>query len=133
MIKNSINDPFLRMQRLAGIVNEGISHVEEKFSKKHDNNPSLKGGQKNLPDELQGAIIKKSMTEEVDYEGEMAKSELRNIIKNAEEIHSMLEDDTQLEAWVQSKLSRSSDYLSSINQYLQSNHYQDKHLGKEEY
>ncbi len=56
----------------------------------YDDNPALKGGQKKLPDELQASIIKKSVKEELDYEGEMAKSELLNIIKNAEELFNSL-------------------------------------------
>ena len=56
--------------------------------------------------------------EELDYEGEMAKSELRNIIINAQELMDSLDDDTQLEAWVQSKLTKANDYLNSVTQYL---------------
>ena len=69
--------------------------VEEKFSKEHDDDPALKGGQKQLPDELQAAII-----------------------KNAEELFNSLDDNTQLEAWVQSKLTKANDYLESTLQYL---------------
>jgi hypothetical protein len=29
-----------------------------------------------------------------------------------------LDDDTQLEAWVQSKLTKANDYLNSVTQYL---------------
>ena len=60
----------------------------------------------------------KPLKEEVDYEGEMAKSELFRIIENAEELFQMLEDDTQLEGWVQSKITKAADYLSSVTQYL---------------
>jgi len=95
-----------------------VPPVEEKFSKEYDDNPALKGGQKKLPDELQASIIKKSMKEELDYEGEMAKSELRRIIQNAQELMSSLDDDTQLEAWVQSKITKAADYLNSVTQYL---------------
>ena len=93
--------------------------TKESFSKEYDNDPALKGGQKKLPDELQKSIIdKKSVTEEVDYEGEMAKSELYRLIKNSQELMQMLDDDTQLEAWVQSKITKAADYISSVSQYL---------------
>jgi hypothetical protein len=104
-------------ERLKEIIRKQLT-VDEKFSKEYDNDPALKGKQKKLPDELQSAIIKKSVKEEVDYEGEMAKSELRNIIQNAQELMSSLDDDTQLEAWVQSKLTKANDYLNSVTQYL---------------
>ncbi len=61
---------------------------------------------------------KKSIKEEADYEGEMAKSELYRIIENAEELFQMLDDNTQLEAWVQSKITKAADYLNSVTQYL---------------
>jgi hypothetical protein len=104
-------------ERLKEIIRKQLT-VDEKFSKEYDNDPALKGKQKKLPDELQSAIIKKSVKEELDYEGEMAKSELRNIIQNAQELMNSLDDDTQLEAWVQSKLTKANDYLNSVTQYL---------------
>ena len=61
---------------------------------------------------------KKSIKEEADYEGEMAKSELYRIIENAEELFQLLDDDTQLEGWVQSKITKAADYLNSVTQYL---------------
>ncbi len=103
--------------RLKEIVKKKLS-VDEKFSKEYDDNPALKGGQKKLPDELQASIIKKSVKEELDYEGEMAKSELYRLMQNAQELMSSLDDDTQLEAWVQSKITKAADYLNSVTQYL---------------
>lgn len=58
------------------------------------------------------------ISSKVDYEGEMAKSELFRIIENAELLFSMLEDDSQLEGWVQSKITKAADYLTSVTQYL---------------
>ena len=108
-------------ERLKELIKKSLSKpMGETFSKEYDDNPALKGGQKKLPDELQKSIIKKkSMNEEVDYEGEMAKSELYRLIKNAKLIMSMLDDDTQLEGWVQSKIARAADYLNSVSQYLE--------------
>jgi len=108
-------------ERLKELIKKSLSKpMDETFSKEYDDNPALKGGQKKLPDELQKSIIdKKSMKEEVDYEGEMAKSELYRLVKNAKDVMSMLDDDTQLEAWVQSKITKAADYLNSVSQYLE--------------
>jgi len=62
---------------------------------------------------------KKPMKEMVDYEGEMAKAELYKLIQSAERLFSMLDEDTQLEAWVQSKITKATDYLNSVEQYLE--------------
>lgn len=55
---------------------------------------------------------------EVDDEGNMAKSELRMIASRAQEIISMLDDDTQLEGWVQSKITKAEDYINSVYDYM---------------
>lgn len=62
---------------------------------------------------------KKPMKEMVDYEGEMAKAELYKLIQSAEKLFMMLDEDTQLEAWVQSKITKATDYLNSVEQYLE--------------
>jgi hypothetical protein len=55
---------------------------------------------------------------EVDDEGGMAMGELKSIIANANDIMSMLKSDSQLEGWVQSKITKSADYISSVKDYL---------------
>lgn len=55
---------------------------------------------------------------EVDDEGGMAMGELKSIIANANDIVSMLKPDSQLEGWVQSKITKSADYISSVKDYL---------------
>jgi hypothetical protein len=56
---------------------------------------------------------------ERDYEGEMAKSQLISIVKNAKELFDMIDNSTQLEGWVQSKLTKAEDYLSAVASYLE--------------
>ena len=51
-------------------------------------------------------------------ESEMAKGELKNISDHANAISDMLGPDTELEAWVQSKITKAADYLSSVHDYL---------------
>ena len=54
----------------------------------------------------------------VDDEGRFAKSQLYKMGKYAEKLHNMLDDMEQLPAWVQSKLTKASDYVSMIYHYL---------------
>ena len=56
--------------------------------------------------------------ENVDEEGGMAKSQLYKIAKYAMMLHDSLEDDTQLEAWVQSKITIASEYIGKVKHYL---------------
>lgn len=98
--------------------------IKKKLATPPSTDEALKGGQKKLDANKDGKIsgedfkMLRSMKEEVDYEGEMAKSELYRIIENAEELFQMLDDDTQLEGWVQSKITKAADYLNSVTQYL---------------
>jgi len=56
---------------------------------------------------------------EYDYEGQMAKSQLVSIVKNAKSLFDSISDKTQLQAWVQSKLTKAEDYLSAVARYLE--------------
>jgi hypothetical protein len=54
----------------------------------------------------------------MDYEGSMAKSQLLKMKKYAIALCNMVEDETQLEAWVQAKITKASDYMSAVFHYL---------------
>ena len=63
--------------------------------------------------------------ESTDHEGKMAKAQLERSMKLAKMIYDMIENvDTdgdggvQFPAWVQSKLTKSQDYLQSVYNYL---------------
>ena len=55
----------------------------------------------------------------IDEEGGMAKSQLYNLAKYAIMLHDALEDETQLEAWVQSKITIAAEYMSKVKHYLE--------------
>lgn len=62
----------------------------------------------------------KKVTEDVDYdyEGEMAKAELRALSHKADALAGMMSDDQQLEAWLQSKISRAKDQIDAVYDYM---------------
>ena len=57
---------------------------------------------------------------EYDYEGDMARGQLRSIIMNAQRVHDMLEDNDNLPEWVQSKITLAEDYISTVSNYMSS-------------
>jgi serine protease inhibitor len=70
------------------------------------------------------SILNKSFKEakekqEYDYEGDMAMSQLKSIIANAQRIHDMLERDTNIPEWVQSKITLAEDYITTAANYMQ--------------
>jgi O-methyltransferase involved in polyketide biosynthesis len=56
---------------------------------------------------------------EIDREGRMAKRQLSDIAKYSEELSNMLQDETQLEAWVQAKLTKAADYIKTVKHYVE--------------
>jgi hypothetical protein len=93
---------------------------------------SVAGGIKNTVKDVKDASknVKKAYAEETvtedvdyDYEGEMAKAELRAICDKADQLADMMSDDQQLEAWLQSKISRAKDYIDAVYDYMM---YRDK-------
>tara|TARA_B100001123_G_C15336392_1_gene1033004 strand:+ start:5127 stop:5405 length:279 start_codon:yes stop_codon:yes gene_type:complete len=53
-----------------------------------------------------------------DREGAMAKRQLYNVIEQAQEVHDMLGEEDELEAWVQSKLTKIASMMSVVQHYL---------------
>jgi len=73
------------------------------------------------------ALINKLIKEELGYpnpysmhddEGRMAKQQLIKIAKSAAALASMMNDNTQLEGWVQDKISKSEHNMTAIYDYL---------------
>jgi hypothetical protein len=56
---------------------------------------------------------------EYDYEGDMAKSQLRSILANAKRLHDMLKPDSNLPEWVQSKITLAEDYILTAANYME--------------
>jgi hypothetical protein len=68
--------------------------------------------------DLSEAIKDKFDIGEYDQEGDMAKSDLRSIIANAQKMHDMLDDADNLPEWVQSKITKAEDYISTVANYM---------------
>jgi hypothetical protein len=66
---------------------------------------------------------------EYDYEGDMARGQLQSIISNAQRVHDMLEDDTNIAEWVQSKITLAEDYISTVANYMMSELDEAKDVG----
>lgn len=70
--------------------------------------------------------MKEDYDQDIDYEGEMAKAELKAICDKAGKLADMMTDDMQLEAWLQSKISRAKDYIDAVHDYLMYRENKDK-------
>jgi hypothetical protein len=72
-----------------------------------------------------GRVVTKMTKEEKDpkeygYEGDMAINQLKTIMRHAEYLIDMMEPDTDLPEWVQSKITLAADYIQTSCDYLTS-------------
>lgn len=100
----------------AAMCNECGYMEEATFTGKHDDNPELKGGQKDLPDELQAKIVAKEGEGE-DHEVSMAQNSLKAIISSASQLMSKLGDNERnIPGWIQDHIAKSENYIEQANQ-----------------
>jgi hypothetical protein len=92
-----------------GYMEEGAT-----FTDKHDDNPKLKGGQKDLPDEVQAKIVAK---EGEDHEVSMAQNSLQSIISSASQLMNKLGDNERnIPGWIQDHITNAENYIDQANQ-----------------
>jgi hypothetical protein len=58
---------------------------------------------------------------EYDFEGDMAKDDLRTMIRAARRLTGMLDDNENMPEWVQSKINKATDYVDTAADYIESN------------
>jgi hypothetical protein len=57
---------------------------------------------------------------EYDYEGQMSRTQLQTTMRNCQDLIGMIKNDDNMPEWVQSKITLSQDYISTVRDYLQS-------------
>jgi hypothetical protein len=127
-IAKKVAESEMEKTNLKELVRAALMKEKAGFSKEYDDNPALKGGQKNLPDGLQKAIINKSANEDLDLghednEPHMIKAELYRIGKYAMELYQMVDEfegkgEVDFPAWWQSKITTSANNMVSAKHYL---------------
>ena len=66
--------------------------------------------------------LKKYTKEGIDAEGGMAREQLISMAHHALELAKHLEPDTQLDAWVQTKIGLASDYIQTVSDFVKYGH-----------
>lgn len=120
-MKSAVKDSKLKHEVVANVLGK-IKEAEVSPAEKSAKDAEVKALQlrkKAIDDELT-RIQRAGLTEgmHADYEGKMAKAQLISIVKNAKDLFDSMDDNTQLKAWIQSKLSKAEDYISSVRTYL---------------
>ena len=65
------------------------------------------------------SMVSEPMEMGMDDEGALAKRQLHDMEQYSRELSEMLSDTTQLEAWVQAKLTKAADYLKTVKHYVE--------------
>jgi hypothetical protein len=127
-IAKKVAESEMEKSNLKELVRAALMKEKAGFSKEYDDNPALKGGQKNLPDGLQKSIIDKAANEDLDLghednEPHMIKAELYRIGKYAMELYQMVDEfegqgEVDFPAWWQSKITTSANNMVSAKHYL---------------
>jgi hypothetical protein len=90
--------------------NQNIISRFSKFKKSYD--PALH--------EETGQIDEAKDEGEYGYEGDMAITQLKTIVRHSQHLMGMLKPDTDLPEWVQAKITKAEDYISTAHDYLMS-------------
>lgn len=90
--------------------NQNIISRFSKFKKTY--NPELH--------EETGQIDEAKDEGEYGYEGDMAITQLKTIVRHSQHLIDMLKPDTDLPEWVQAKITKAEDYISTSHDYLMS-------------
>ena len=120
-MKKAAKDSKLKHEVIANVLGK-LKEAEVSPAEKAAKDAEVKALQarkKAIDDELT-RIQRTGLTEAMhaDYEGKMAKAQLISIVKNAKDLFDSMDDNTQLKSWIQSKLSKAEDYISSVRTYL---------------
>jgi len=65
---------------------------------------------------------------EYDQEGDMAKTQLKTIMRNASDLADLLDDNENMPEWVQNKITKASDYITSAYNYMASEDDEEKEV-----
>jgi len=129
-IAKKVTETQMEKSNLKELIRAALMQEKAGFSKEFDSDPALKGGQKNLPDGLQKAIISKTKpaNEDLDlghedYEPHMIKSELYRIGKYSMELYQMVSQfddkgEVDFPAWWQAKITTAMNNMVSAKHYL---------------
>lgn len=72
---------------------------------------------------MKNNIVKAGPGEEYDYEGYMIKTQLRRMAAQSAELVSMIDNNEQFPAWMQSKVTLASEYMDTIYDFYKYSDY----------
>ena len=117
------NHPMVSMRKEKQLKFVRVSHSDNKEgARKVGEKHFTKKGYKVHDSHHAGMVNEEVDTDEKEYgyEGAMAMTQLKTIVRHSEHLMEMLEPDTDLPEWVQSKITLATDYMQTAHDYLMS-------------
>lgn len=119
-------------------VDEETTFVTDKAGKTHTTDLDQKGSQDLKKDPnitsietAKGKKLKEDHQHNPNDDSDMAKIELLKVAEYSQELLQMIDDGQELDAWIQSKITKISDYIGTVKHYLEGEEYLDHHYGKD--
>ena len=94
---------------------KGFEKLSDKAAEKYG---SKEKGEKVAAAAMWKNIKREGAEGEVDQEGQMAKVQLKKIAKYAMKMYGSLQDDTQLDAWVQDHIAKASELMGQVGHFM---------------
>ena len=94
---------------------KGFEKLSDKAAEKYG---SKEKGEKVAAAAMWKNIKREGAEGEVDQEGQMAKVQLKKIAEYAMKIYAMLQDDTQLDAWVQDHIAKAAELMGQVGHFM---------------
>ena len=114
LLKQSILEEAKKAKPSAGLSKKEKSDVVKKAKAGKD----IEKGEKVAAAAMWKNIKREGAEGEVDQEGQMAKVQLKKIAKYAMKMYGSLQDDTQLDAWVQDHIAKASELMGQVGHFM---------------
>ena len=110
-----------RKDQFGNVVKNVAKHLAKKGAAENDPNRKLRSDEKRVNGQIKREEVQEGKDDrEYGYEGEMAITQLKTIMRHADHMMGMLKPETDLPEWVQSKITLSTDYMQTAHDYMMS-------------
>lgn len=111
-----------RKDSSGNVIKNLAKHLAKKGAAENDPNRKLRSDEKKVNGKIkrEDTVREEKDDREYGYEGDMAITQLKTIMRHADHMKGMLKPETDLPEWVQSKITLATDYMQTAHDYMMS-------------
>jgi hypothetical protein len=98
---------------------KGVCEMKLKIKKVLKEQQDFDKGMEDVPVAMAQEMPPKDFAGEPDYEGGMARNQMYEVYEYSKQLLDMIDDEMQLPAWVQSKLTKVADYIGAVKHFIE--------------